>query len=90
MSEAEVMPAPESQQQGVETISHISSALSSFWAWLIPMVAGILHIGKLQQKITQIETDHVDMKQLVHRTETHLAKLSAHVETLMNDRNHNR
>jgi hypothetical protein len=90
MSEAEVMPAPESQQQGVETISHISSALSSFWAWLIPMIAGILHIGKLQQKITQIETDHVDMKQLVHRTETHLAKLSAHVETLMNDRNHGR
>jgi hypothetical protein len=90
MSEAEVMPAPESQQQGVETISALSSALSSFWAWLIPMIAGILHIGKLQQKITQIETDHVDMKQLVHRTETHLAKLSAHVETLMNDRNHNR
>jgi hypothetical protein len=90
MSEAEVMPAPESQQQGVETISALSSALSSFWAWLLPMVAGILHIGKLQQKITQIETDHVDMKQLVHRTETHLAKLSAHVETLMNDRNHNR
>jgi anti-sigma-K factor RskA len=88
MSEAEVMPAPESQQQGVETISALSSALSSFWAWLIPMIAGILHIGKLQQKITQIETDHVDMKQLVHRTETHLAKLSAHVETLMNDRNH--
>jgi anti-sigma-K factor RskA len=90
MSEAEVMPAPESQQQGVETISALSSALSSFWAWLIPMIAGILHIGKLQQKITQIETDHVDMKQLVHRTETHLAKLSAHVETLMNDRNHGR
>ncbi len=88
MSEAEVMPAPESQQQGVETISALSSALSSFWAWLIPMIAGILHIGKLQQKITQIETDHVDMKALVHRTETHLAKLSAHVETLMNDRNH--
>jgi len=89
MSEAEVMPADQ-QQQGVETISALSSALSSFWAWLLPMVAGILHIGKLQQKITQIETDHVDMKALVHRTETHLAKLSAHVETLMNDRNHNR
>jgi hypothetical protein len=89
MSEVTLMPA-ENQQQGVETISALSSALSSFWAWLIPMVAGILHIGKLQQKITQIETDHVDMKQLVHRTETHLAKLSAHVETLMNDRNHNR
>ena len=89
MSEDALMPA-EPQQQGVETISALSSALSSFWAWLLPMVAGILHIGKLQQKITQIETDHVDMKQLVHRTETHLAKLSAHVETLMNDRNHNR
>ncbi len=89
MSEVTLMPA-ENQQQGVETISALSSALSSFWAWLLPMVAGILHIGKLQQKITQIETDHVDMKQLVHRTETHLAKLSAHVETLMNDRNHNR
>ena len=89
MSEDALMPA-EPQQQGVETISALSSALSSFWAWLLPMVAGIFHIGKLQQKLNQIETDHVDMKQLVHRTETHLAKLSAHVETLMNDRNHNR
>jgi len=89
MSEVTLMPA-ENQQQGVETISALSSALSSFWAWLLPMIAGIFHIGKLQQKLNQIETDHVDMKQLVHRTETHLAKLSAHVETLMNDRNHNR
>jgi hypothetical protein len=87
MSEAALMPADQ-QQQGVETISALSSALSSFWAWLLPMVAGIFHIGKLQQKLNQIETDHVDMKALVHRTETHLAKLSAHVETLMNDRNH--
>jgi len=88
MSEVTLMPAPESQQQGVETISHISSALSSFWAWLIPMIAGIFHMGKMQQKLNQIEADHVDMKALVHRTETHLAKLAAHVETLMSDRNH--
>ena len=49
------MPAPEQTNSNVEILGLLSSALSSFWAWLLPMIAGIFHLGKMGQKVSIME-----------------------------------
>ena len=39
----------------MEIIGLLSNALSSFWAWLLPMIGGIFHMGRMQQRINQME-----------------------------------
>jgi hypothetical protein len=49
------MPTPEHNSNNTEIIGLLSNALSSFWAWLLPMIGGIFHMGRMQQRINQME-----------------------------------
>ena len=49
------MPAPDQNSNNAEIIGMLSNGLSSFWAWLIPMIGAIFQFGKLGQRITQME-----------------------------------
>lgn len=50
------MPTPDhNNSNNMEIIGLLSNALSSFWAWLLPMIGGIFHMGRMQQRINQME-----------------------------------
>lgn len=49
------MPTPDQNSNNTEIIGLLSNALSSFWAWLLPMIGGIFHMGRMQQRINQME-----------------------------------
>lgn len=50
------MPTPpDHNSNNMEIIGLLSNALSSFWAWLLPMIGGIFHMGRMQQRINQME-----------------------------------
>jgi hypothetical protein len=75
------MPAPpDNHQNGIEIISVMSNALSSFWAWLLPMIAGIFHMGRMQQRINQMETQTADIMEI----KLDIKELKTKVDILLN------
>jgi len=52
------------------------------WGWLVPMVGGVFHMGKLHQKINQLEIDRDALRQVPQQ----ISDLSAKVDILLEDR----
>jgi hypothetical protein len=78
------MPAPpEPQNNSLELFSLISSALGSFWAWLLPMIGGIFHLGKIHQKINQLEKVTDNLADLPLQVK----EVSTKLDMLLEDRN---
>lgn len=78
------MPTPpDNHQNGMEFIGMVSNALSSFWAWLLPMLAGIFHMGRMQQRINQMEVQTADIMEI----KLDIKELKTKMDMLIADRN---
>jgi hypothetical protein len=79
------MPTPpDSHQNNAEILGAISTALSSFWAWLIPMVGGLLHMGRLQQRIDQME----EQTKAIMDIKLDVKELKTKMDIMLQERNH--
>ena len=75
------MATPESTHN-LDIFSVISNFLNSMWGWLLPVIGGIFHLGKVQQRIT-IMQDDVDKLKNLH---SEVAQIRAGVDILLSDR----
>jgi len=80
------MPTPPDQNStnSLELFQFFSNLVNSVWGWLVPMIGGIFHMGKLHQKINQLEVDRDALRQVPQQ----IAELSAKVDILLEDRRH--
>jgi hypothetical protein len=78
------MPTPpENHSSNIEVLTLISNAMSSFWAWLLPMLGGIWQMGKLSQRINQME----QQTSAIMDIKLDVKELKTKVDMLLKDRN---
>ena len=78
----DVIMATPDQTSNIDIFSAIGGFFNSIWGWLIPMVGGIFHLGKVQQRITEMSYEVDSLKKL----HTEVAHIKAGVDILLEDR----